>query len=61
MLLAKSGLSNTDLRAVWTSAKAEGPGVTATSKMDLAEFLIAAQKAEEAGGTFQTTPNTSDA
>jgi len=60
-LLAKSGLSNNDLRTIWASAKAEGPGVCAASKMDLAEFLIAAQKAEEAGGTFPTSPNTSEA
>jgi len=29
--------------------------------MDLAEFMIAAQKAEEAGGTFATVPNASEA
>ena len=60
-LLSTSGLPPTDLRNVWTSAKAAGPGFSPKNKMDLAEFMIAAQKAEEAGGTFATMPNASEA
>jgi hypothetical protein len=49
-LLSKSGLSKSDLRKAWTTAKTTGPKVAGPGHMDLAEFLIACQLCVSGGG-----------
>ena len=56
-LLSKSGLTATALQSVWNDAKKQGPGTCPTDKMDVAEFLVAASLAVEAGGKFDISPD----
>ena len=49
-VLAKSGLSQSNLRNVWTGAKTAGPGLAGKGEMDLAEFSIACELCVTSGG-----------